>query len=99
MRWINFYDIDGLRFDLMGIIDYQTMNKIYEEACKVKPNFMIYGEGWNMPTLLPDYMKATQLNNAKMPNIGHFSDRYRDVLKGSTMTDEIAKKRLFNRRN
>ena len=92
LRWVNFYDVDGFRFDLMGIIDYQTMNKIHEECCKIKPHFMIYGEGWNMPTLLPDYLKATQLNNAKMPNIGHFSDRYRDVLKGSTNTDEIAHK-------
>ena len=45
-----------------------------------------------MPTLLPDNLKTTQFNNEKTPNIGFFSDRFRDVIKGSTSSDEMANK-------
>ncbi len=88
-RWTEFYGIDGLRFDLMGIIDYETINKVYEECHKIENSFMVYGEGWNMPSLIPDEIKATQFNNAKMPKIGHFNDRFRDCIKGSTQQDNI----------
>ena len=49
---IEMYDVDGFRFDLMGILDFNLMNEISEECKKVKPDFMIYGEGWNMPSFV-----------------------------------------------
>ena len=91
-RWFKFYNIDGMRFDLMGIIDYDTMNEIYDECHKIEPNLMIYGEGWNMPTMLKDELKAAQINNEKMPHIGHFNDRFRDFVKGASSQDDIKKK-------
>ena len=48
---ISLYDIDGFRFDLMGILDLNFMNELSEECRRIKPGFMIYGEGWNMPKL------------------------------------------------
>lgn len=33
---IDTYDVDGFRFDLMGIIDIDTMNEITKEARKRK---------------------------------------------------------------
>ncbi|MEG0528140.1 MAG: type I pullulanase, partial [Longicatena sp.] len=39
--------VDGYRFDLMGILDYETMNEIYHECASRNPGFMIYGEGWD----------------------------------------------------
>lgn len=36
--------MDGFRFDLMGILDYNLMNEISEECKKLKPDFMIYGK-------------------------------------------------------
>ena len=44
--------MDGFRFDLMGILDYNLMNEISEECKKLKPDFMIYGEGWNLSQAL-----------------------------------------------
>ena len=64
------------------------MNRIYRETTAIKPDFMIYGEGWNMPTMLPDNLKTTQFNNSKTPNIGYFSDRFRDVIKGSIVKNK-----------
>ena len=92
LRWVDFYNVDGFRFDLMGILDINTMNEISKLCLERKKDFIIYGEGWNMPTLLPDNLKTCQFNNAKTPNIGYFSDRFRDVIKGSTNSSEMANK-------
>ncbi len=79
------YDIDGLRFDLMGILDIRTMNEIAKRCQSIKPKFMVYGEGWNMPSFLAENQRATIQNQEFMPNIAHFSDRFRDVMKAGTM--------------
>lgn len=44
--WAQEYHIDGFRFDLMGIHDIETMNRIREELSKIDPTIFIYGEGW-----------------------------------------------------
>lgn len=84
------YHIDGLRFDLMGILDVDTMNRIEKECRLIRPNFMVYGEGWDMPSFLDFKERASIYNNGKMPYIGHFSDRFRDVTKGRTATNEVS---------
>lgn len=89
IHWIKTYGIDGFRFDLMGIIDKFTLMKIYKEAIKIKPDFMIYGEGWNMPTFLPDEMKSSMNNAFALPKIGFFNDTFRDLVKGPTSEHEF----------
>ena len=81
-RWIELYHIDGYRFDLMGIIDVFTMNKVEEECRKLKSDIMVYGEGWDMPTMLPSQDKAMKSNHASMPNIGFFNDDFRNTVRG-----------------
>ncbi|MBQ4256009.1 MAG: type I pullulanase, partial [Bacilli bacterium] len=46
--WIKEYGIDGFRFDLMGIIDIDTLLTIEKHAKLIDPTFLLYGEGWNM---------------------------------------------------
>ncbi len=82
-RLIEWFDIDGFRFDLMGILDVNLMNDIAEMSKKLKPDFMLYGEGWNMPSFVPEDIRASQQNQAKMPFIGHFSDAFRETVRGS----------------
>ena len=82
--FVEVFDVDGFRFDLMGISDYETINMAYEEAKKIKPDIIFYGEGWNMPTALSENLRASADNFEKMPNIGFFNDTFRDVIKGST---------------
>ncbi|MCF0106877.1 MAG: hypothetical protein HUJ53_08955 [Holdemanella sp.] len=36
-----------------------------------------------MPSFLPEYARASQINQSKMPNIAHFSDQFREVIHGS----------------
>lgn len=86
------YQVDGFRFDLMGILDVETMNQIQKECEKIDPNVMIYGEGWNMPSFLDQSLRATIANGDKISRIGHFSDRFRDVVKGKTNMEEIYQK-------
>lgn len=81
------YDVDGFRFDLMGILDVDTMNAIYRRASSIKKDAMIYGEGWDMPTTLDGKKKASIMNQNVMPHIGHFNDYFRDVIKGKTSDD------------
>lgn len=82
------YQIDGLRFDLMGILDVDTMNEIYDTCAALNPDFMVYGEGWDMPSLLDGNLRASLRNNELMQHVAHFSDRFRDVAKGRTATHE-----------
>ncbi len=44
--WIDEYHLSGFRFDLMGLIDNQTMIDIYKDCSALYPNVMIYGEPW-----------------------------------------------------
>lgn len=86
------YHIDGFRFDLMGILDIDTMNEIYRVCRSIQPDFMIYGEGWDMPSFLSSDKRASMFHTWEMPGIGHFSDRFRDVVKGKTSPYDVAVK-------
>ncbi|WP_174729376.1 type I pullulanase [Mesobacillus harenae] len=82
--WISQYHIDGIRFDLMGILDVETMNQIRQTADHINPSILIFGEGWDLNTPLPANEKATIGNQDKLPRIGQFNDWFRDTIKGST---------------
>ena len=87
--WANEYKIDGFRFDLMGLLDVETMNKVREELDKIDPNIIILGEGWNMPSLLRYEEKAVQGNAYKLNNIAFFNDGIRDGLRGNPFSHEV----------
>lgn len=94
LHLIDTYDIDGLRFDLMGLLDIDTINKIQQKANAIKKNFIIYGEGWHIPTGIPGSEQTSIMNAFKTENIGFFNDAYRDILKGSCF--DISKKGYIN---
>ncbi|MEA5061680.1 MAG: type I pullulanase [Erysipelotrichaceae bacterium] len=78
------FDVDGFRFDLMGMIDKLTIDELKKKILKIKPNFMFYGEGWNIATVLDEKKKVT-IENAKLnPDISFFNDTFRDIIKGSS---------------
>ncbi len=44
--WATEYKIRGFRFDLMGLIDTETMRQVKDELYKIDPDFVVYGEPW-----------------------------------------------------
>ena len=81
--WVSEYHIDGFRFDLMGVLDIETMEKAVAELRKINPDIIIYGEGWTGgPSTLPDDKRCLKMNTPKYQGIGAFSDDIRDGIKG-----------------
>ena len=68
-HWVKEYQIDGFRFDLMGIHDVRTMNVIREAMDALDPRILLYGEGWDMGTGLAPEDKAKKDNAAQLPRI------------------------------
>ncbi|MGG0721965.1 type I pullulanase [Bacillus mycoides] len=86
--WAKEYNLDGFRFDLMGIHDYETMNEIRKGVNQIDPSIILHGEGWDLNTPLADELKANQKNAEKMKGIAHFNDNIRDGLKGSVFEEK-----------
>jgi len=61
--WAREYGVDGFRFDLMGLMDIDTMNIIRRELDEINPQILVYGEGWNLNTALPDTLKASKMGH------------------------------------
>ena len=85
--WAREYHIDGFRFDLMGLIDTDTMNAVRAslDALPGGKDLIMYGEPWaaGPSSTLP----GTELANKEGlhlldSRIGHFCDRTRDAIKG-----------------
>jgi pullulanase len=82
--WMKEYQLDGFRFDLMGILDIETMNMVRQTVSSIDSTAIIIGEGWDLNTPIPDEQKASIRNQDKLPGIGQFNDWFRDSIKGST---------------
>ncbi len=82
--WVEEYHIDGFRFDLMGILDIETMKQVKEAAKKKNKDILLFGEGWDLPTAYPREKRAIIDQAKSLVGIGFFQDKFRDGLKGST---------------
>ncbi|MBM7649674.1 pullulanase [Bacillus ectoiniformans] len=82
--WLTAYNVDGFRFDLMGILDVRTMNEAKALVRAIKSDTILLGEGWDLNTPLPKEDKANIHNQGKLAGIAQFNDWFRDAIKGST---------------
>ncbi|MCX6440553.1 MAG: hypothetical protein NTZ91_04545 [Actinobacteria bacterium] len=80
--WATQYNLDGFRFDLMGLMDVGTVTAISAALKKIDKSIIVIAEGWNMGTL-PDKDKAGQMNVDLLPGVSMFNDQLRDGIKGS----------------
>lgn len=87
LYWAKEYHIDGFRFDLMGLIDVETMNLIRAELDKLPDGrkILVYGEPWSAsePSMRQGSLPADK-KHVKMldSRIGIFCDSTRDSIKG-----------------
>lgn len=87
MYWAKEYHLDGFRFDLMGLLTVELMNRIRKEMDEEfgKGQILLYGEPWRAE----DSPMEEGTHAALKDNIGYldeniavFSDDIRDVVKG-----------------
>lgn len=90
--WASNYKIKGFRFDLMGLLDVQTMKEVKEALYEIDPDIVVYGEGWDATgTYSGDTNHATTAQayaqlfpSTESPGfVGAFNDAGRDSLRGS----------------
>ncbi|MED7787619.1 type I pullulanase [Francisella sp. 19X1-34] len=81
IHWIKNYKINGVRFDLMELIDLDTIKNIVAKVKQVDPNVIIYGEPWKADDspLTNGTHRGTQRNQ----DFSIFNDSFRDAIRGN----------------
>lgn len=82
LYWAREYQVDGFRFDLMGLHDIGTLQEIRRRLDEYDPAILLIGEGWNIETALPESLRATLAHAAQLPGIAQFNDSIRNAVKG-----------------
>lgn len=81
--WAREFHVDGFRFDLMGVIDIDTMNAVRSALDKLRPGMLLYGEGWTAAASpMPEKFRAVKANANRLDRIACFNDDFRDAVKG-----------------
>ncbi|MFV0506275.1 MAG: type I pullulanase [Bacteroidales bacterium] len=81
--WATEFHIDGFRFDLMGLIDLETMREVRRCVDAINPSIILYGEGWTADrTPLPTEYQASKHNVGLLDRVAVFNDNFRDAMKG-----------------
>ena len=97
--WATEYNIDGFRFDLVGIFDVSDFKEWGEYLNNKYPDrkFLMYGEPWNGYATDPSESTRVRLGtirNAASGHVGVFNGKYRECLKGDS--DKAVGGFLFN---
>lgn len=91
--WVEEYHINGFRFDLVGLIDTDTINEVMKTVWKTHPDVIFYGEGWSMNSYDTGVDMTTQTNaslvngqanNKNSNGFAFFNDTIRNANKGNT---------------
>ncbi|MDD5933893.1 MAG: type I pullulanase [bacterium] len=95
--WVEEYGISGFRFDLMGLLDNQTMIDVYKDLSAINKDIMVYGEPWTGGTSkLVDGTDPKKLTSQKTVQsslsqsyfagdgvyVGAFNDVIRNAIRG-----------------
>lgn len=94
MYWAREYHLDGFRFDLMGLMTVELMNRICREMDREfgKGEKLLYGEPWRAAeSPMEKETRAALKENIRYMDegIAVFSDDTRDVIKGHVFYEEV----------
>ncbi len=79
-HWVTEYKVDGFRFDLLGLIDLETIKLMVKELRALEPNLLIYGEPW-AGGMTP--MEIAHKGAQRGGGWAVFNDHFRDAFKGT----------------
>ena len=87
--WADEYNLDGFRFDLMGIHDAETMNQIRSTLDNKfgEDTIVLYGEGWSGDGSSLENSAHKKFESNLDDGIGYFNDQIRDSIKGEHKFD------------
>ena len=85
--WVKEYNIDGFRFDLVGIFDYAVVDgwAKYLNTQFADRNLMLYGEPWNgyaTDTREALRVRLGTVGQLKDAHFGVFNPKFRDAIRG-----------------
>lgn len=78
--WVNEYRVDGFRFDLLGLIDVETLTQASAALRSIDPKILIYGEPW-CGGMTP--IRSTEKGMQRSRGFGVFNNSFRDAIRGS----------------
>lgn len=82
--WLTEFDIDGFRFDLMGIFPIFRLNEWSDCLRKIKPSILLYGEPWagyhdHRGYWMDDKAIECNAHHLTETNVGVFNSHFRDT--------------------
>ncbi len=83
--WVNDYEIDGFRFDLLGLFDKETVHAIDSKLHEVDESILLYGEPWGGWGANVTFAKGDQRGT----RVAVFNDNLRDAIRGSVFDPKV----------
>lgn len=89
LYWVREYRVDGFRFDLMALMDRDTVDEAVRLLRSEKPDLLLYGEPWlGGPSVLPDSLRTLR-STQRAGGFALFNDRFRDAIRGDNDGDGL----------
>ena len=83
------YHVDGFRFDLMGLMDSQTVLDAYDACVLYNKDILFIGEGWKMYNGPKGTQGMDQNFMTKTQKVSVFNDEFRDLAKGGGTNEDL----------
>ena len=88
VHWVKEYRVDGFRFDLMGLLDTETVLDAYTRCRELNPSTLFIGEGWKMYNGAEGTVGMDQWYMTETDSVAVFNDEFRDLVKAGGMNEE-----------